>query len=246
MDKAEAKHLLEACRPNGRDLSDPAFAEALALAGSDPELKAWWQARQNFDRKVSAKLEEVPMPAHLRATILAGGKIVPMRPRYLLPYWLAAAALFAVLAVLGSNVLFSPKPTGLMASDEYTAAILPYLGHDNPALAMTSPDQQKVLEWLKDHHTPTGSVPANMAALPTVGCQTLAVHGHSVSLICFAAGGNGIVHLFIVERQALSDPPGPSPEFKRSGDWSTASWSDGDRSYVLASRAGPDTLKRLL
>ncbi len=239
MTRDEARLLLEACRPDGRDLSQPAFAEALALAGSDPELKAWWEVRQDFDRKVAAKLEEVPVPADLRATLLAGRKIVPLRPRYLLPYWLAAAALFAVLAVLSnfqpSSPLNPPFAT-VLAGDEYLAAILPYLGHDDPALAMTSPDRQQVVAWLKEHHSPTGDVPANLSALPTLGCQTLAVHGHAVSLICFAVAGNGVAHLFIVEREALSDPPGSS----------TASWSDGTRSYVLATRAGPDALKRLL
>jgi len=252
MDKQEAKLVLQARRPNDPDAPQPAMAEALALAGRDPELKAWWEAQQAFDRKVAAKLEEIPLPADLRATILAGRKIEKIRPRYLLPYWLAAAALFAILAVLTN---FLPHPaasspaaaiTGTLASDDYAAAILPYLRQDDPVLAMTSPDRDEVVAWLKKRNSPTGGVPASMSALPTLGCQTLSVHGHTVSLICFASAGNGIVHLFIVDRQALSDPPGTSPEFKKSGDWSTASWSDGTQSYVLATRAGVDTLRRLL
>ena len=46
MDNPEAKLMLQARRPNGRDDAQSAFAEALALVESDPELKAWWEAQQ--------------------------------------------------------------------------------------------------------------------------------------------------------------------------------------------------------
>jgi hypothetical protein len=59
--------------------------------------------------------------------------------------------------------------------------------------------------------------------------------------------GGGIAHLFIVDQQALSDPPGNnSPEFNQVQGWSTAAWSDGRMSYLLATEAGPDALKQLL
>lgn len=250
MDKNEAKLLLQSGRPNGQDSSRPGFAEALAMVERDPELKAWWGTQQKFDRKVSAKLGEVPLPADLRANILAGHKMVPITPgyRFPYPYRLAIAAMIAFLLVIGfyPRSHSSSRAIGPIANSEYTASVLPFLGHDNPDLAMMSPDKDKLVTWLKDRNSPTGSLPSGMADLASLGCQTLNVHGHTVSLICFSVADGKIVHLFIIDQKALSDPPGTSPEFKQAEGWSTASWSDGAKSYVLATSADPDTLKHLL
>jgi hypothetical protein len=55
-----------------------------------------------------------------------------------------------------------------------------------------------------------------------------------------------VAHLFIIEKQGLSDPPGAAPVFNQNGTWSTAAWSDDNKSYLLLTEAGPDTLKHLL
>ena len=52
--------------------------------------------------------------------------------------------------------------------------------------------------------------------------------------------------LAAVRREDLSDPPGNSPQFAKVGAWSTAAWSDGEESYLLATQADPDALKQLL
>jgi hypothetical protein len=246
MDKQEAKLVLQALRPEDLDTDNPAVIEALGFVASDPELKAWWEAQQAFDRQVAVKLAEVPLPADLRATILAGRKIEQLTPQPHFPFWLAAAAVVAVLCVAGTFREISAA-SGPLARTEYTAAILPLLNHDAPALGMTSPDHDKIAAWLQERNAPTGGVPAGLSILPTVGCQKFVVRGHAVSLICFALAGGGIVHLFIVDQQALSDPPGgTAPEFKQVQGWSTASWSDGRMSYLLATQAGDDALRQLL
>ena len=43
MNNQEAKFILGAYRPGGRDAVDPMFSEALAQAGRDPELRAWFE-----------------------------------------------------------------------------------------------------------------------------------------------------------------------------------------------------------
>lgn len=245
MDKQEAKRVLQARRPNDPDTTQSAFAEALALAENDPELKAWWEAQQAFDLKVVAKLGEVPVPADLRGTILAGRKIEQLTPQPHFAFWLAAAAVVAILCVAGismQNSAFGP-----LARTEYAASILPLLNNDDPALGMTSPDHDKIAAWLKAQNAPMGTLPPRMSSLPTVGCQKFVVHGHAVSLICFALAGGGVAHLFIVDRRAISDPRDANgPEFNQMQGWSTASWSDERMSYMLATQAGPDALKQLL
>jgi hypothetical protein len=245
MDKQEAKRVLQALGPNDQDTPPPAFAEALAVVEKDPELKAWWKAQQSFDRKVAAKLKEIPVPDDLRATILAGRKIEQFRPQPHLSLWLAAAAVVAILCVAGTFRQVSLY--GPLAQTEYADAILPLLNHDAPNLGMMSPDRDKIMGWLKDRNAPMGTMPAKVAALPTVGCQKYEVHGHAVTLICFVMAGGSIAHLFIVDRKALTDPPGnDAPEYNQVAEWSTAAWSDGGMSYVLATTAGADALKQLL
>ena len=245
MDRQEAKMILQVLRPTDLNTAEPAVIEALVFSESDPELKAWWVAQQSFDRKIAAKLGEVPLPADLRATILAGRKIEPFTPRPHLAFWLAAAAVVAILCVAGTFRQVSAS--GPLARTEYAATVLPLLNEDAPALGMASPDHDKIVAWLKERNAPTGGLPVKMSTLPTVGCQKFVVHGHNVSLICFVVEGGKLVHLFVVDKQALSDPPGNNaPEFNQVQGWSTASWSDGRMSYLLATQAGSDTLKQLL
>jgi hypothetical protein len=245
MDKQEAKQVLQALRPDDLNTDKPAVVEALVLVESDPELKAWWEAQRDFDLRVAAKLKEIPLPDDLRATILSGRKIERFTPQPRLSLWLAAAAVVAILCVAGTFMQVSAS--GPIAQTDYAAAVLPLLNHDAPDLAMTSPDHDKIAAWLKEQNAPTGTLPAKMTALPTIGCQKFIVHGHAVSLICFGMEGGGIAHLFIVDQEALSDPPDVNaPAFNQVDTWSTAAWSDGRMSYLLATQAGPDALKQLL
>jgi len=247
MDKAEAKSLLQACRPNGQDTQSPVFAEALRLVEQDPELRTWWEAQRAFDRKMTAKLKEIPLPPNLRATILAGRKIEQLTPRYRVPTWLAIAAMIALVLVAGISRWAEPAGIPPLASTTLTAAALPAIADDKPALQMMSPDHDKILAWLKEQHAPMGALPASLAAMPSIGCQKLNVQGHMVTLICFKMAGGKIAHLFIMKKKGMTDPPPDNaPLYAQNGTWSTAAWSDNSMSYLLATQAGPDALKQLL
>lgn len=247
MDKSEAILVLQAFRPNSTDATSPVFAEALALVERDPELKAWWEAQQDFDRRVAAKVGEVPVPADLRARLLTSDKVIqlPAPPQAKLLPWLAAAALVAILCVAGT--VLQVASTTPLAEFDYKASVLPLIHDDAPNLAMTSTDHDDILAWLKQRKAPTGTLTAGMMNAPTIGCQKYLVHGHMVSLVCFTIPGGGIAHLFIIPQKALADPPSSTqPELAQIQGWSTAAWSDGKMSYLLATTSGPDALKQLL
>jgi hypothetical protein len=92
-----------------------------------------------------------------------------------------------------------------------------------------------------------GEMPEKIAALPGVGCQKLVVQGHNVSLVCFAMADGKILHLFVVEKDALAEPPlRAAPEIKEVNGWSTASWSDDKMSFMLATQDNLDALRQLL
>jgi hypothetical protein len=71
MDSKEAKFILQSFRPDGADATDPAFAEALALATEDRELGAWLAQERATDAAFAAALNEVEIPDDLREHILA-------------------------------------------------------------------------------------------------------------------------------------------------------------------------------
>lgn len=66
MDHAQAKLILASFRPNGSDLNDPAFAEALAFAAKDKSLGQWLADERAQDMAFAESLAEFPIPEDLR------------------------------------------------------------------------------------------------------------------------------------------------------------------------------------
>jgi hypothetical protein len=246
MDRREAKLVLQALRPDDLTTDKPAAIEALIYVESDPELKAWWETHQAFDKKVAAKLREVPVPSSLRENILAAPKVVQFKPQPRYCFWLAAAAAVAILCVVATAKHYTA--TGPLDRTDFVARTLPLIHDNQPDLAMTTPDHDKVVAWLKDHNAPMGTMPSPLNNLPTLGCQKYVMNGHNVTLICFAIGGGHEAHLFIIDQDSLYDPPKKNvPDFQdMPNGWSIASWSDDHMSYLLATDTGQATLKQLL
>lgn len=71
MDNEEAKFILQSFRPDGADASDPAFAEALAVAAADRDVGEWLARERAADAAFAAALGAVQIPEDLRESILA-------------------------------------------------------------------------------------------------------------------------------------------------------------------------------
>lgn len=71
MDNEEAKFILQSFRPDGADASDPAFAQALAVAAEDREVGEWLARERATDAAFAAALGRVAIPDDLRESILA-------------------------------------------------------------------------------------------------------------------------------------------------------------------------------
>lgn len=70
MDKEQAKFILRSYRPDGADVNDRDFAEALALAMEDRELGEWLAGERAFDAAFAEALATVELPETLRHDIL--------------------------------------------------------------------------------------------------------------------------------------------------------------------------------
>jgi hypothetical protein len=70
MDKAQARFILQSFRPDGADVDDHDFAEALALAVEDRELGEWLAHQRAFDAAFANALASIKLPESLRRNIL--------------------------------------------------------------------------------------------------------------------------------------------------------------------------------
>ena len=68
MNTQEAKLILRSYRPESAEAGDASYAEALAMVGTDAELRAWFEREQDFNRALVAGQERIAVPAGLTST----------------------------------------------------------------------------------------------------------------------------------------------------------------------------------
>ncbi len=71
MDKEQARFILRSFRPDGADVGDPDFADALKLAMENRELGEWLASERAFDAEFANALGTVDLPENLRQDIMA-------------------------------------------------------------------------------------------------------------------------------------------------------------------------------
>lgn len=243
MNDEQRKFLLGACRPGGRDATDPAFADALGAVAHDPKLRAWFERDQAFTATVADKLREVAPPAALRQSILVGARLGVATPWWRRPLTLAVAAGFALLLTLAPMAwrLARPATSTLLPEFALNFADRGFIG-----LQEHGSDVEKLKAWLADRHAPLpAKIPAQLAQLRGLGCRTVDFQGKNISLFCFEGGRE--YHLFVARREDFpSLPMSESPRFATKRSWASATWSDDRHHYVLVSDAGLPAVKRLL
>lgn len=241
----EAKFLLSAYRPGGEDAGDARFAEALAQAGCDPELAAWFKEERRFDAAVSGALDVVPLPRDLRAKILAGGAVSHPRVWPAGRTMLALAAGIILLATL-AGVWFNRAP-GLDRWQRDALAIIPKFGTGAEHFDLENKNAAMLQEWLRKQNAPTpAALPVALQTLPALGCKTISSSGHAVSIICFKMRAGGYIHLVVTEQGTLSRPPPAAPRFVQEDGWMTASWSASGQACMLATKGSEAELREVL
>ncbi len=246
MNNDEAKFLLTAYRPGGRDANDPAMTEALAQARQDPALQEWLTRAQAHDAVVAGKLGEITPPPGLRDAILAGARLgsrtqAPRRRAWWRqPVWLAAAAALALLLSVGAWKLRPAKGTTL---DEFAVN---YVARGF-MLEKRGADVAALKSWLQEQGGPVPiSLPARFAELRGLGCRTLQYQGKDISLVCFEREGREF-HVFVARREDFPDRPlEVAPRLRGANRLVAAAWSDTRNHYVLVSDATLPDVRKLL
>ena len=256
MTNEEAKFMLQGYRPNGKDADNEAFAEALAQAGRDPALRAWFEREQAFDAMIAGKLREVSAPDGLRESILAGTKLStkPTRPEQTQAWWrgawgmtVAAAAAIALIATLWLNPGRAPAVASLPGAEVLLKTAMAEYHGEHP-MGLHADAMGTLGEWLETDGSRLGSgkMPVDLAELHERGCRVIAVGGQELFEICFQRDGNWF-HVYLAPRKSF-DPSSvqDEPMFHEQGEFVAASWADEKFVYLVSSTAGIDALRGLL
>jgi len=250
MNNEQAKFILRAYRPGGRDAGEAVFGAALQQAQLDPALGAWFAREQAFDAAVAAKVRTVAPPAGLREAILAGARLstprpaTASRPRWRPAAWFAMAAAVAVLLTVVATRWYPAAP-GPAPLDQMARFAL-----NDPDSAHNGPHADKLGAfgaWLQSPSSRISSVAGvDFAQLQTDHCRAVTVAGHEVFEICFQRDG-GWYHLYLARAGDFGGNAGAgAPEFLQQGGRSVAAWTSRGLAYVLMTGGGPDVLRRIL
>ena len=248
MTRTAAKHLLAAYRPHGADARDPRFAEALALARSDSELRAWLKAQRRWDRAISTALQTTRPPEDLRQSILVG---LPSQTRSG-PHWskravwpLAAGLILGLsVSIVWSTLRQPPAPAPVSLAEAARQ-----LSRHQLSLGLMSDDVARIRSWLASRRAPMADhLPARLAGFMLLGCQEWDTPQGKVSLLCFMGDERRTVHLFVFERPDVFGELPPLAEARAETHEATTLmlWRDKKHGYALGPFNDPEQARAFL
>lgn len=236
MNNDEAKMILGSYRSQGQDAKDSFFREALLQAERDPSLGDWLCKEQARDAGIAELFATLPVPPTGRAQALAA----MMASQGTRNWWrpLALAASLALAALAGWQMWRQASEVRLPLAGPTEAAL--FLAENHSSIGRMGSDTEGLRQWLKTRGGPVpGALPAGLAGLKVLGCETWRTNLGRVSLMCFLSDSHERVHLYVFENPGKwTELPGMGrPALNASGGWSFATWQEGGQVYVLASSA---------
>lgn len=252
MNRDEAEKILRRHRPGTPDAADPELAEALALAGSDPELARWLAQQTAQQAAVRQQFRRIPAPAGLQEQILFRHRSRGQNRFWQRQAWLLAAAA-AVAVLIGLPFWLKPgsSATSGLALYQRQMAALALRGY---GMDLISDDPGQIRGYLAQHQAPADyQLPAALQKSVPAGCAIENWRGAKISMLCFRTGrplANGAqsdLWLFIIDPASVPDAPaGSAPQFTRINRLTAAVWRQNGKLYLLGTTAGESVLRTLL
>ena len=245
MDSRQAKEILMRYRSETTEGADPEFAQALEQARRDPELGRWFAEHRAFQTAIREGFKQLHVPADLKDRILAEYRPAAIVVRWWRPAFPALAAAAAIALLIGLVFFRSQPEDKSFASFQNRVVRTAQRGY---VMDITTSNLTEIRQYLAAREALADYVlPAPLEKLPGEGCAVLRWRNNKVSMICFDAGQRNDLYLFVAGRSDLPDAPsGVEPQFTRIGKLTAASWSAGDKTYVLAGRGDEQFLRPYL
>lgn len=256
----EIKALIHAVRDLDVPVGDASVDAAREAARRDPEIVAWAEREQAFDRQFAARLREIPVPAGLRSRILEAcadepesGEGDASASNVIIPWWqspaiYAIAASVAIVAVVGILLLRQPalQPGATAPATATAEATTTATGTDMQAwfeavglhaqgfsgLDFRNGNMEEIRSYLANHQVDApGAIPGKFPKDNPMGCLTVEIGGRQVGMICFKS--DKLYHLYVTDRAGMGEMPEAQPQFRQFGDVGAAAWADRERFYIL-------------
>ena len=238
----EARLELDASTLRPLDVS----AEAQALSSENPEISLWLDQRKTRDEIIAAAFADLPVPEGLRERLL---KIqdpptrTTNRNKALLGTVLVGFALVAVAML----TLFQNDSEDMPEWQKDSMDMVVKADSGDILFDHESPDFKELRSKLISSASPAPKeLPKGLALKELMGCKTFPCADRKASILCFVMEPGSEAHLVTLSNKGLKDmPPQHNPQFVSHGDWNVAMWSDGDQSFMLATKSAKSTLKGL-
>src|SRR6185369_16767205 len=103
----------------------------------------------------------------------------------------------------------------------------------------------EIRRFIAAHDVPADfQLPPELTAMPAHGCKLLTVEGRKVPYICFVDGTKHL-HLAVMDRSACPEPPATeAPQFAKWHNWTTATWTHKEITFVLTGLKPLDFVKK--
>jgi len=239
----QAKEVLALYRGTPLDAQDAEVKEALALARSNPELQAWLDAQLAFHSGLRQKMRSLSPPPGLKEKLLARGKIVePPIAWWRQPLRIAVAAVLLFSGIIFA-VLLQPGGThdrfAQFQSRMVGTALRQY------RMDILTNDMSQVRTFMASRGAPADyTIPDKLERLQLTGGGALKWRNNPVAMVCFDRGDRQMLYLFVTDRRAIKDAPKETIKVEQVSDLLAVSWSEGDKTYLLAGPVEPDFTRK--
>jgi len=252
MNRQQAQEILLLYRPGTADAQDPDFAAALALAQKDRELVRWLQEQSLVQHALRAKFRQIPVPEGLKEQILSERKAhtsLPLKRRLIL-----SAVCGVCILLLAAVILPLPRSREDKSFANFRSRMVRTVAREGlyPRMDLETNDLAQIRQYLAQHQGHGDYVlPGGLQNITGTGCAVLQWREKRVSMVCFNSGKNPApngsdLFLFIIKRADVPKaPPSGAPLFAQRNRLATASWTYGDKTYVLASLGDEASLRKL-
>ena len=249
MTREEAQKTLLLYRPGTADADDVEIAAALALAKQDAELSRWLEQHCAQHQILRARIRDIPVPAGLKEQIISE-RLVHTQKR-VVRRTVLLAAFSAALILIGWWAAGSwqrPSRGDTFANYRSRMVKSALRGY---AMNFESGDLTQIHSYLAKRNAGENyELPAALRKATATGCAIENWQGANVAMICFHTGrplppgGKSDLWLFVVDRASVKNAPlGDSPQFARVNKLITATWTRGDKLYLLGTFGDEGTVR---
>lgn len=216
---------------------------------NDPAARELHRRSEAFNAQAHRSLQQIQVPSNLRERILAqqqstqpqsAEKKIITVPFWRTPRAIALAAAFAFMATGITFWITAPRENQSFAG--YRSRMIGFALREYRMDIHTN-NLAEVQKFLAQNGAPAEfNLPSSLAQTPVKGGATLTWQGRPVSMVCFDRL-NTTLYMFVIDH--TSAPIKPTQEIATFKDLSTATWTSGNKTFLLAGKVPNEELERL-